>query len=106
MTNNSAGLAIIVQINQQGDGPHPEAALEAAGLAAIASARDLADKKLEDVREVQARVGMRVIADFAADNEGVAERLKSVGCERLAEMMADPALSSEVRTLWNRLQTK
>ena len=107
VTNNREGrLAIVVKIEQCGDGPHSAAALEEAKRAVIVAASALADKELQDVREVQARVGMIVVADFAADNEGVAERLKNLGCERLAEMMADPALSSEVRTLWNRLQSK
>ncbi len=107
MTNKTeGGLAIVVMVEQlRGDGPHSGEALEEAKRAVIDAARDLADKKLEDVREVQARVGMVVVADFAADNEGVAKRLKNLGCERLAEMMTDPALSSEVRTLWNRLQS-
>jgi hypothetical protein len=108
VTNKTEGLAIVVQVEQLrgGDGPLSEEALEEAQRAVIDAARDLAEKKLKNVREVQARVGMVVVADFAADNEGVAKRLKSLGCERLADMMSDPALSSEVRTLWNRLQSK
>lgn len=112
----NGNLSIVVQLNQHESGAVPQAGVGQAGVdetntkaaqhEIVAAARALADKKLPGVREVQARVGMIVVADFATDNEGIADRLRKLGCGELAKKMGDPALSSEVRTLWNKLQTQ